>query len=308
MTWLEFKNEVIEQASEVADQATAGSLDGMWAQACALFVRGEILRELHTDDGRVQTIRMYQKDYRRLRRKLLGYVPTYADSAALGVAVRLHLTADGDRKGANDFIDSMIDRANDDLTQFADWVRRTIRQGVLDLQDYIPAFRLPNETTYTSTDVVADGYTSKGRLPELGDPRQMWVTYTDPDTAECTRHELKFSPWVTRYPDMIQAQECSPLFTISPNGDRFWITPSLADANWKLIIRWDGIKLSYQDTETVPFGDESVARVTGDYLRAQIAKYDDDIQEYKVFNGDYITGRTRLFLGAKRRSNMNGGD
>ena len=71
MTWLEFKNEVIEQASEVADQATAGALDGLWAQACAMYVRAEILRELHTDDGMIQTIRTYRKDYQKLRRRLL---------------------------------------------------------------------------------------------------------------------------------------------------------------------------------------------------------------------------------------------
>jgi hypothetical protein len=314
MTWAEFKTEVLELASEIYD-STAGSLDGLYAQACAQYVRSEVLRELHTDDGPIQTIRQYRLDYRNRRRKLLGYTPTFADDAALQAAVRLHLTADADRDGANEFVDETILRAKEDMEQFGNWTIGQIKQGVLDLQDYIPALRLGQETTYESTHFVTEGYASKGQLPDLGEARQLWTLWTDPDSGECTRHELKLVPWEDRYPLMIENLFCEPQYTISPNARDFWITPIIADENWEFILRWDGTKMDFADGDFVPFGDEVIAKAVSDYIRASMALYESaDMSssqaraaniEYQTFKSEYAQARTRAFLRTNRRRELN---
>lgn len=68
------------------------------------------------------------------------------------------------------------------------------------------------------------------------------------------------------------------LWAISDNARKFFVHPAV-DADHRLCLEWNGVKLSFANDDTVPF-DETCARATAEFIRAHLAaKFEESGQQ-----------------------------
>ena len=143
-----------------------GPIDNVtFAAACACYVRERLAREIDArsaEDGGQSALAIAEaarKDYQTARLRLLGYVHTFANTAALKAEVVKHLPVDAVRLNTSGFIDVQLANAVLDLQSFGPWLDNVIvtarddiealntrvfqelRNGVLDLINFIQAYR-----------------------------------------------------------------------------------------------------------------------------------------------------------------------
>ncbi len=109
----------------------------------------------------------------------------------------------------------------------------------------------------------------------------------------CVRYKLGFLAWSSRE-YMICGRLPNYLFTISPHGKQFIVSPALT-ANTILKVVWDGYKYSFGDDEEVQFPPEAAEAVAA-YLMWKIARtVDKNIALSKEYEQDYLKLRLALF-------------
>jgi len=319
----------------------AGTYDTL-IQAITLFVKGELARLIERDTGRYQS---FNQDYNQLRFRLLGFSTEELGSppsdAQVEDDVRDRLGSDAARIGAQDMINDLIrtarqqikdfkdttmsltSAAREDLNHYGSWidnviergcadlkglhvfVENHIRQVVIDLQRYVPAYRMGHETLYGQDDVVADCYASRGSLPEGAKPLQAYILYEDEDAPcdACVECELISDYGFFDYGQTaISTDDCIPRLIIDPKGGLFIAKPQLStEKGISLRLHWDGTKLDFDGADSVPF-DEGAVYAAAAWVNAEVSReFGSSLGIFNSFRDSYLRTRRRLFVSLKER-------
>lgn len=213
-----------------------------------------------------------------------------------------------------------------------DFLPRLIRDAVLDLQRYIPAFTTRHETIYYAADFTQDGSASVGAMPPSSKINDAWMY----NTAEQERFEVVSWPWERRFelanrevPDLLNSsyvvntaaslaaseivnrllnfygprKHCG-LFAIDPQAQTFYLYPSMP-SSWVFSMFWTGTKLNFRTEESVPFCERAAIAVSY-YVRAHMRRdYERNQADYEAYMKDYIAARTNLYLDYKSKGDLN---
>jgi hypothetical protein len=199
---------------------------------------------------------------------------TYSESVA---DVIEELGVDGNRRGIE------LQRA------------RWIRDGFVDLQRFIRAYREGHTTTYQVADLEEKGYAHLGTLPEQAKPKAFYIVSEVPDAEteelpnpNIARNRLDYVAWEDRLDRMIRrgspasadgSAACFPrgsreyLYAISPFSRQFLVHPLVNDETYLLVV-WDGLKMAFADNDVVPW-PEWAAEAVASYVKWKILKFVD---------------------------------
>lgn len=159
-----------------------------------------------------------------------------------------HLSVDANRRGLEDFRE------------------RTMRNSVVDLQRYIRAYQTGHTTTYAVADLDEIEHAMLGNLPAGAIPSAFYIYSTEVDSEgdahpDCNRNRLDFWDWERR-----QHLICCPCdirlyaYALAPQGRQFMIHPIL-NADTRLLLVWQGLKIDFAGGDTVPFPEEAAEAV-----------------------------------------------
>lgn len=208
-----------------------------------------------------------------------------------------------------------------------DYLPRLMRLAVIDLQDFIPAYRNRHEIIYHAQDFATDGAAGVGVLPPSAQLRDCWMF----DTATKRRFAVIGFPWerrfelakseITELEDLIVPTAASlaaaetagavtaaagnrvGLLAVDPQGAQFYLYPKI-EGSFLLSVHWDGRKVDFQEDEQVPF-DQDAAQAVADYCKAKIAlEVDREQQRHNSFMSEYVLKRTNLYLRNKDKSRL----
>lgn len=220
---------------------------------------------------------------------------TYSESVA---DVIEELGVDGNRRGIE--------------LQRAKW----IRDGFVDLQRFIRAYRGGHTTTYQVADLTEKGYAHLGTLPEQAKPKAFYIVSEVPDAEtgdlpnpNIARNRLDYVAWEDRFSQMIDrgspesedgSVACRPIgwreyrYAVSPFSRQFMVHPLVNDETYLLVV-WDGLKMAFADNDVVPW-PEWAAEAVASYVKWKILKFVDkrpDLarEEY----GAYVNNRLKLW-------------
>lgn len=199
-------------------------------------------------------------------------------------AVRVLLPLDNKRVGASDY------------------VTRLIRLGVLDLQNFIPAYRKGHEDLYLPCDFVTEGAASRGVRPPQAAIQDAFLFNANTQT----RYPVNDFPWANRFElvnALVDVKHNNAYISFDPSGENtFYVFPEVTDG-WILSLNWDGVKLEFTDNDHTPF-DEQMTQVVADFVRGRIARdIEKDMTLYESYFhpriGSYSVGRRNLYLKKK---------
>jgi hypothetical protein len=179
------------------------------------------------------------------------------------------------------------------------FVPQQIRNGAIDLIDYVPRYRTGREDVYYETDFTTDGMASVGALPPGSTPREFWVT----DLGLLSKHRARPYDWNSRF-DLVHGRiihnNFQPLLAISPQSDRFYIYPRICGRK-VLSVFYDSFRLDFSDNDLVPM-EEDAAQAVADYVRAKtLLHIEHNAPESELYMKHYALKRRNLFL--RQRSN-----
>lgn len=187
-----------------------------------------------------------------------------------------------------------------------DFVTAQIRYAVLNLQHHIIPYRAGHETVYGREDLTKEGKASVGTLPAEAKVREMWRVRTG---STCVRQPAILYPggWDHRF-DLVcgrpQIFECHSWVVLPPQGREFMVYPAI-EAGYELDVFWDGVKLEYEDADSVPYDEMSVPCVA-DYVKAMVAKeVHKDTTLQQMYWRDFMRERRSLYVSAKDRQELN---
>ena len=179
------------------------------------------------------------------------------------------------------------------------YLTATIKQGCIDLQQFVPRYRVNHEWIYLPEDLVVEGAASRGVLPQQSLIRDVWLWVED----STTRYPVINFPWDRRF-ELVNGEETLPdnqgRIATDANQYTFYLYPEVAEGN-AISMHGDGIKTDFSDDEQVPF-DPQAAGAVADYLKGRIARdVEKDNALYATYfhprTGSYIQKRTNLYLG-----------
>lgn len=292
--------------------------DGQVHQTIAEFVKAHLAREV---EGDIQAFNSWQQSGGLRRLRLLGQATTVVDPAALKVAVREYLPVDADRENVQTLIDRLIENAVAELESLGSYVDlliaqarveleslrplvdELIRLACMDLQTYVMPYRIGNQTTYTTSEVVVEGYANRATLPAEAEIRSAELV-TAMDDGSCGRCDMFEIPFRDVRRRMICAKTCEPLFSFEPVGRLFYTTPTLELGVTSIMIRWDGIKVAYADDDEVPF-EERAADAVASYVKAGLYTAREDRGMKIVHETDYARKRRTLYISGRKRQRFN---
>jgi tartrate-resistant acid phosphatase type 5 len=135
-----------------------------------------------------------------------------------------------------------------------------LKEAVARVQHLIEFFRSGHETNYGIDDVVSDGQSSVGTLPDFCNPEDAWLIQIG---EGCGQMPLRPYSWDNR-----DDLKCSAARVVNgqghiafdPKGKTFVAYPGVIEG-WQLRIRWNGIKTVFADADAVPFDDNVVSAV-----------------------------------------------
>jgi hypothetical protein len=165
MTWLQFKTAVKTRLSDLTPT------DDLFAEACALYVKSRIAREVDHD---LQGSKSYWNDYRMRRNQLVGFVTTLVVGSTLDTQVKRYLPVDATREGITDYVTAQIKLAAQDITSLNALADTLITESVIDIQTFIPCYRVGVETIYTTSNVSSAGNMSRGPVPLGASLKEAW--------------------------------------------------------------------------------------------------------------------------------------
>lgn len=180
-----------------------------------------------------------------------------------------------------------------------------IRQAVIDLQRFIPAYLKNHESIYDPEDFALDGSASRGATPPGALLKEFWVFNTETGV----RHPVISFPHERRHElihGMANVADQQARLALDPHGETFWVYPAV-EPGWCLVMNWDAkgttnIKLDFKDDEKVPFGEDA-AKAVSEYAHAQIARIvDRDLAMHESWMRSYLTSRKDLYLESKDKA------
>jgi hypothetical protein len=183
------------------------------------------------------------------------------------------------------------------------YISNQIRQAVIDLQKYIPAFLKNHETIYDPEDFATDGSASVGTAPPSAAVKEFWVCNTETGA----RYPTTMFPYARRY-ELIHGTLEIPdqhARVAMASGGRFWVYPVI-QPGFCLVIKWDGIgttnvKLDFKDDELVPF-TEDAAKAVAHFVKAEVCReIDKDYTGYDSHLRSYLTARKDIYLNNKEK-------
>lgn len=159
--------------------------------------------------------------------------------------VKVLITTDGTRLGADQWVDAQI------------------RACAIDLQREIPSYQIDHETFYTHEELALESdeaLAAFGTVPAFAHVKEWWNINSDDaeDASIKNRVKLKEFPWPHRQ-ELIEhgIKRYGPRYTIGPDRKDFYITPPL-DEEHLLLIKWDGIQREWVDANPVPFPPSAI--------------------------------------------------
>jgi hypothetical protein len=223
--------------------------------------------------------------------------------ATFTAAVLEQLGTDGTRRG----IDALRTRA--------------IRDAVVDLQRFIPAFRDGHTTRYDEADLTTKDYAQVGTMPTGAKPTAFYVVSEVPDAdgvlpdPDCGRNALDFCAWNERQARMVCNQYGTRdyLYAVSPTGRVFMVHPLVNDETYLLVV-WNGIKTDFEDADVVPWpenADEAVAAYVKWKILLQIDRRLDLAAQWfdlRSGTGIYPSARLKLFRDQRETQDAGGND
>lgn len=152
---------------------------------------------------------------------------------------------------------------------------RAIRDAVIDLQRYIRAFRVGHSTTYQVADLTAVDNAHLGTLADQAKPKAFYIVSEVPDSngdlpdPNCARNRLDLVAWENRQAMICDARgHRNYQYTISPFSKQFLIHPLINDETYLLVV-WDGLKMTFNDGDTVPWPEQTAEAVAA-YVKWKI--------------------------------------
>lgn len=204
-----------------------------------------------------------------------------------------------------------------DRGNIATFLTRSIKNGVMDIQTYVPFFRAPKTAQYNKSapagklPLTTEGNASAGNLPSEARPLEAWVVQlTDPkvdesDDKECNRYPLSPYPYRNRHDLTCAMPHISGgrgFITIGRAGD-FMVYPAIDD-NAVLELHYDAVSADHDNSDAVPYDDE-VALAVSDFCKARISlEVDKDPQMNSLYMGQYLTQRRKIYLSARERQTI----
>ena len=221
-------------------------------------------------------------------------------------AVRTYLTVDGARLNVQDYID------------------RAILTGVIEIQSYIPYYRVHSNVTFSQngtikdSEPVADDQQASSGILE-GDVRITDAYFIDgtedydwPDdqnqpndsNCECYRIPLTVWPWANRHDMLCGYAKDHHAIAISPNGADFIIFPQVTSTD-KVEIYYQSIDRIFSDTDVIPFSDEEVVMAVAEYVKAKLTReVDRDLALHKSYLTSYLKQRQNIYLDTRDRKRV----
>lgn len=211
-----------------------------------------------------------------------------------------------------DFVASvMIDLPVDNerinvATGTPNYLGQQLLYAVIQLQQLIPFYRGPHETTYGPNDLVLDGSASIGSLPQ-GQQCRPLDAYYKKTGKQCVSQPFQMYPWGSRY-DLVcgnpRITNCQFLMAIDPWGQQFTVFPSVGERH-QITLAWEGVKTAFADDDETPF-DMDVVECVGLFVKAKIARLvDHDLQENASYMTEYMRRRSLLFADVNERTRLN---
>lgn len=213
------------------------------------------------------------------------------------------------------------------------YLPRLIREGVIDLMQFLPNYQKRHETLYYPQDFAQEGEASVGTFPPKSDIQSIWIF----DVNRHFRFPVHPYPWERRFSLVhrhrrefdncfdnlvtltaasVQAIELinrlpvinatnehrHGLYAVDPQHETFYMAPHIRP-DWLLSVHWHGKKLDYKDDELVPFDEEATFAVAS-WVSSKVAlQVDRDAARAKEFMNDYVLARTNLYIDIQNRGN-----
>lgn len=165
LTWYQFKTAVKSRLTDITPT------DSLFAEACALYVKAQISREVDHD---LLMAKSFNDSYRKRRLQLVGFTTSLTVGGTLDAEVAKFLPVDATREGITTYLTAQIKNAFQDIQSLNVLVDTLITEAVINLQTYLPSYRVGTETIYTSTNVVAVGNMSRGPTPPEATLLEAW--------------------------------------------------------------------------------------------------------------------------------------
>lgn len=205
-------------------------------------------------------------------------------------------------------IQSLLPKDAQRLGPVQPYIAQLIRNGVIELQTFIPAYQMNHETLFHPTDFAPEGYAARAAFPPQAKIRDAYIVSYNQDSSgkyltSCKRFPLTKVSWNMRMAlvdGKVAINGNHPCIAIDPQTETFYIYPALKDGQ-DVSIFWDGKKINFQAQEITPFDEESVL-VIADYLKARLSReVDGDLPLEQSYQQSYMTGRSLLYLNTKDR-------
>lgn len=184
-----------------------------------------------------------------------------------------------------------------------------LRNGVSDLQRFIPQLKSNQRNTWRVGDLAQEGETSVGALPDKARAREAFIIRK---TCPCTIFPLVPYQWEYRFDlicDKPRRHEWPFYISIDPSATEFMVYPKIKEDD-ELWIFWDGFKTDFADGDPVRLGEEEALAVSY-YIKAHITReVDKDLALKRDYWQSYagapgVMGlRTKLFLDWKERGEI----
>lgn len=187
-----------------------------------------------------------------------------------------------------------------------------IRLGVIELQNFIPAYRKGHETLYQASDFVGEGWASRATLPPQARPGDAYLVAYDknPDGTfknSCRRFPLVDFAWENRMAlvnSKVALNAGKGMICFDRQAETFYVYPSVKDGQ-NISLFWEGLKINFQDNESTPF-DEQMTLVVADYCKSRLSReVDKDLPLKADYKESYVEGRRLLYLNLKDRGRTN---
>lgn len=307
-------NDLVRKRMAVSPYGSSDGGTNDVARVISYYVKAHIVTDLDQDN---QLAGELMRKFELGRVRLLGHTSSLSDND-LKAEVRKYLPDDQDRENTDIFIDELTIQARKQIESLSDWIDLLIHQaseqiasrktiidesllsGVIELQELIEAYREWNETIYVDDDkTIAEGFATRCEMPDNAFPKYGDILYEGTGVEGCGKVRVTQIPWEKASEQMICNSNCSAQIAFEPMGGSFYVTPQL-ESGISFSLIWSGIKTSYQDNESVPYGDKE-ARVVADYIRWRLSSYDKEaVSQQAQMRFQYEQGRRRLFLNRRR--------
>lgn len=186
------------------------------------------------------------------------------------------------------------------------YISLQINQAVIDLQNYIGAYRKNHEDIYLPSDLVTDGEASRGACPPGAILKEFWI-YNGVTRARYPAHPFPFERRYELINGQVSIDDQHARIATDDHGETFWVFPKI-EGDLMLAVLWDGmgesggIKLEFKEDELVPF-EEDAAQAVADYVKANLAReVDKNLQDRESYQNSYLTKRKELHLRHKNKA------